>query len=81
MTSIVLFGLVALILLLVGLLMMIWGRRTHLASGLPPGEVVYSDTGAEEALEAPLISRRYGLVGRPDYLVHRTCLLYTSRCV
>ncbi len=72
MTSIVLFGLVALILLLVGLLMMIWGRRSHLASGLPPGEVVYSDTGAEEALEAPLISRRYGLVGRPDYLVHRT---------
>ena len=34
------------------------------------GEVIYSDTGAEEAVEAPLISRRYGLVGKPDYLVH-----------
>jgi CRISPR-associated exonuclease Cas4 len=71
-TSMVLFGLVAVALLFAGLVLMILGRRSRLASGLPFGEVVYSDTGAEEALEAPLISRHYGLVGRPDYLVHRT---------
>ena len=71
-TLIVLFGLVAITLLFVGLIMLRWGQRARIASGLPTGEVVYSDTGAEEALEAPLISRRYGLVGRPDYLVHRT---------
>lgn len=60
------------ILLLVGAaLFFFWfGRRTHEKSGLPVGEIVYSDTGAEEAVEAPMISRRYGLVGRPDYLIH-----------
>jgi CRISPR-associated exonuclease Cas4 len=39
------------------------------ASGLPAGELVYSDTGAREEVEEPLYCRRHGLVGRPDYLV------------
>jgi CRISPR-associated exonuclease Cas4 len=52
------------------------------ASGLPAGKLVYSDTGfaigeiapaqvnAEgERQERALVSRRYGLTGRPDYLV------------
>jgi CRISPR-associated exonuclease Cas4 len=56
------------------------GRTT--ASGLPAGRLVYSDTGfavgeiapaqvnAEgERQERALVSRRYGLTGRPDYLV------------
>ena len=56
------------------------GRAT--ASGLPAGRLVYSDTGfaigelapaqvnAEgERQERALVSRRYGLTGRPDYLV------------
>jgi CRISPR-associated exonuclease Cas4 len=51
-------------------------------SGLPAGKLVYSDTGfavggiapaltnAEgERQERALVSRRYGLTGRPDYLV------------
>lgn len=61
-----------LILLLTGLgLLFYWlGQRTHKATGLPIGEVLYSDTGAEEVVEEPLLSRRYGLVGRPDYLLH-----------
>ncbi|HVG31331.1 MAG TPA: CRISPR-associated protein Cas4 [Pyrinomonadaceae bacterium] len=52
------------------------------ATGLPEGELVYGDTGfavgkiaparlnAEgERQERPLVSRRHGLTGRPDYLV------------
>jgi CRISPR-associated exonuclease Cas4 len=31
--------------------------------------VVYTDTGAWEEVPQPLLSRRYGLVGKPDYLV------------
>lgn len=62
--------LVILLLSLLGFLLWGWAKRTHEATGLPVGKVVYSDTGAEESVEAPLISRRYGLVGRPDYLIH-----------
>ncbi len=56
--------------LLVFALLMFWlGRRAQRQSGLPVGEVIYSDTGAWQRVEQPLISRRYGLVGKPDYLV------------
>lgn len=64
-----LFWLLAILLLIAGLafLWLAWcGRR---AAGLPAGTVVYSDTGAERAVPASLISRRYGLIGKPDYLV------------
>ncbi|MBX3001061.1 MAG: Dna2/Cas4 domain-containing protein [Caldilineaceae bacterium] len=60
---------VALLLCLLGIALLIWGRRQRIASGIPSGEVIYSDTGDWQKLEKPLISRRYGLVGRPDYLV------------
>jgi CRISPR-associated exonuclease Cas4 len=56
-------------LLALGLGMIWWGARRRQAAGLPPGKVVYSDTGKEEAVQAPLVSHRYGLVGKPDYLV------------
>jgi len=38
-------------------------------SGLPTGDVVSSDTRAWGVIEAPLVSQRLGLTGRPDYLV------------
>src|SRR5687768_16891531 len=51
-------------------------------TGLPEGELLYSDTGfpigkisritrseVGEKQEKPLVSKRYGLIGRPDYLV------------
>jgi CRISPR-associated exonuclease Cas4 len=60
---------VALLLCLLGIFLLVWGRRQRAASGIPSGEVIYSDTGDWQKLEKPLISRRYGLVGRPDYLV------------
>jgi CRISPR-associated exonuclease Cas4 len=59
----------ALIILLVGAYILWHSRRLRAQTGLPAGEVVYTDTGAWETVEQPLLSRRYGLVGRPDYLV------------
>ncbi len=59
----------ALFLALLGGLLLWLGRRQRQSSGLPAGSVVYRDTEAMEAPERPLRSRRYGLVGRPDYLV------------
>ena len=49
--------------------MLWWGARWRRATGLPAGAVVYSDTGKEEAVLEPLVSHRYGVVGKPDYLV------------
>lgn len=55
-----------------GAMLWLWGRHQQRQVGLPSGAVVYQDTGAETAVTAPLISRRYGLVGKPDYLVETT---------
>lgn len=59
----------ALLLLAAGLAILWWSVRRRRATGLPAGALVYSDTGKEEAVLEPLVSHRYGLVGKPDYLV------------
>lgn len=56
--------LVVLLLLGLALLAVSWWLRR--ASGLPPGEIAYSDT---DVPAQPLLARRYGLVGKPDYIV------------
>ncbi len=58
-----------LLLFAVGALLLLRGRVKWRQTGLPAGEGGYSDTGQWEEQGEPLISRRYGLVGRPDYLV------------
>lgn len=60
---------VAVVLLLLGIVLWRSGIHTRAATGLPTGEVVYTDTDAWEQVPKPLLSRRYGLVGKPDYLV------------
>ena len=60
---------IAFVLLVVGLAALYFSRRERRRTGLPEGEVVYSDTGAWERVEKPLVSRRYGIVGKPDYLM------------
>ena len=65
-------GVALVALLCIGVLLYRSGRHRLAATGLPAGTVVYSDTDQWKALEKPLVSRRYGLVGRPDYLVEVT---------
>lgn len=60
---------IALLLLALGGTLLLRARRMQAASGLPAGTVTYTDTADWQPLQAPLLSRRYGLVGRPDYLV------------
>jgi len=48
------------------------GRHSYQATGLPAGEVIYSDTGAWQKVEKSLINRQHGLIGKPDYLVQVT---------
>lgn len=59
----------ALFALILGAILLWRSRRLRASTGLPAGEIVYSDTGAWESVDEPLLSRRYGVVGRPDYLV------------
>ena len=59
----------ALLALLAGGLLLLWMRRAQMRTGLPAGQVVYSDTGVERAVTKPLVSHRLGLIGKPDYLV------------
>jgi len=70
------------ILLLITLISHVASRRSSQRTGLPDGQLLYSDTGFPVGRissieknqqgvkqEKALISRLYGLVGRPDYLV------------
>lgn len=64
-------GWTGVILLLLGmaLVLVCVARALQGRSGLPPGQVVYSDTGAWQPNEHSLFSARYHLSGKPDYLV------------
>lgn len=59
----------ALLLLLMGVALLWLARRLRARSGLPTGRVVAADVGPGRRWEHPLFSRRYGLTGRPDYIV------------
>lgn len=56
------FGIVAVVLFVLAL-------RLRRATGIPWAHVRAMDTGGWRQIEQPLISRRYGLVGKPDYLL------------
>ena len=60
---------IPIIIFLLGLLLWWQAQRLQRESGLPSGEVIYSDTGTWQDVDRPLISREFGLVGKPDYLV------------
>lgn len=57
---------------LVALLVRADARRRLLISGMLEGRIVYQDTDRRRNVERPLISHRYGLSGKPDYLVERS---------
>jgi len=53
-----------------GIWLWLRARSLRLSTGLPKGRVVYSDTRHWQPCES-LYSSRYGLVGKPDYIVER----------
>lgn len=57
------------LLLIGGFGLFVLAVRLRRASGLPWGRVTATDTSGWRRAEAPLISRRFGLVGKPDYLL------------
>ena len=61
--------LLAALLLAAGVALLLLSRRARAATGLPEGRVIASDTSGWQRMDAPLVSRRHGLVGKPDYIV------------
>jgi CRISPR-associated exonuclease Cas4 len=60
------------VLLIVLALVCFWlAARQRKAAGLPPGRVVYSDSGAWQRLEKPLFDPVLGLTGKPDYIIQQ----------
>jgi CRISPR-associated exonuclease Cas4 len=59
------------LLLVLAVLVWLLARLARRGTGLPPGVVVYSDTGGWSRLERPLFSAALQLTGKPDYLVRK----------
>ncbi len=57
------------LLLIVAVLLLVAALRLRRASGLPWARIRMADTGGWRPADQPLLSHRYGLVGKPDYLL------------
>ncbi len=58
------------LLLAVAVALIVAALRLRRTTGVPWRRITYSDTRSWQRAEEPLIARRYGLVGKPDYIVH-----------
>lgn len=60
------------VLFLFGLYLLFQANRKRLATGLPGGQIIYSDTNKWEPVDRPLYDGRIGLSGKPDYLIRQS---------
>lgn len=61
---------VSLLIFVLALILFLVARTQRAHTGLPwNARIIYTDTGAWQKVEHPLVSRRYGLIGKPDYIV------------
>lgn len=58
-------------LLFLGLIFLWQSNRQQKATGLPGGQVIYTDTRAWGEVEKPLFYAALGLTGKPDYLIEK----------
>ncbi len=67
----------AILLLVVGSLLWLLSRRQRKSSGLPGGDLLYSDSSYWQTLPKPLYAPELELVGKPDYIVkdERGCVI------
>jgi len=61
--------LVVLIGVIVAALLWLLGRRRYSSTGLPSGHILSADVGAAFPQSRSITSKRYGLTGKPDYVV------------
>jgi CRISPR-associated exonuclease Cas4 len=61
----------AVLLFLLGLILLFQATRKRHATGLPGGQIIYTDTSKWDPVEKPLFDALIGLSGKPDYLVRQ----------
>jgi len=59
----------ALVLILLAILLFWMSTRMHQSSGLPDGDIVFSDSSQWRKSFKPLYDAQLGLTGKPDYLI------------
>jgi CRISPR-associated exonuclease Cas4 len=59
----------AYVLLVCAVVLLVLALRLRRATGVPWARIQAADTGGWRRTESPLISQRYGLVGKPDYVL------------
>jgi CRISPR-associated exonuclease Cas4 len=59
-------------LFLLGLFLLFQAARQRKATGLPGGQIIYTDTNKWDPVEKPFYDGRIGLSGKPDYLVRQS---------
>jgi CRISPR-associated exonuclease Cas4 len=64
-------AMVFLLMIVFALALLAWAQasRRIRRSGVPEGPLLFQDADRRRALHRPLLSSRYGLTGKPDYLV------------
>lgn len=62
---------IAVLLFLLGLILLFQATRKRQATGLPGGQIIYTDTSKWDPVEKPLFDALIGLSGKPDYLVRQ----------
>lgn len=61
----------AVVLIVLAAAALILALRTRASTGLPWAPILADDARVGRGLERPLLARRYGLSGKPDYLIER----------
>lgn len=61
----------AVALIALALAVLILALRTRARTGLPWAPMIADDARAGRGLDRPLVARRYGLSGKPDYIIER----------
>jgi CRISPR-associated exonuclease Cas4 len=56
--------------LIVAVILYLLSQKLRTSGGIPEGEVVYSDTSAWQRTEYTFVSHKYGITGKPDYLIN-----------
>jgi CRISPR-associated exonuclease Cas4 len=62
---------IAILLIALGLILLWQSKRQRRSTGLPGGDIIYSDTKDWGKVDEPLFDRHLGLTGKPDYLIEQ----------
>lgn len=60
-----------LILVVIGVVFLLLSARQRSQAGIPPGRVIYDDSGTWREANKPLFDAFFGITGKPDYILEK----------